>query len=261
VFVVWSFCKKITIEMNVVESIHKMLDENRDEELIPFCVGSDSFLSIEVAKNTMGASNTRLRKHMSFLRRGLAPFGRFGETKDLTNIEHVNTVKGLVNFVLKFLAMDSPSPQTQEQALDNHGDIMESSSRIHDRLDNIEKMLDPTETASMVMSMPSETRSQVHEKIKAMRKTKNELNAYIAEHKQGTQIFLAEERRVAAKKTLQLAESVSDSVDYVLSDITTIDECQSYIDRQRATIKLAVIKRSQIKKDEKIIGYCFSFTM
>jgi hypothetical protein len=171
----------------------------------------------------------------------------------------------MVKYVLIFLTMDSTAPHTQEQALENHADLMDSNTQVHDRLDNIEKMLDPTETASMIMGMPEKTGLQIHEKMKAMRKNKNRENDWIAEHKQTNQNWLAETRRLAAEQTVQMAERVSDAVDYVLPDNATIEECRAYQDHTRVTsraaIKLAGIKISKLKKDEKIIDYCLSSTM
>ena len=61
--------------MSVFTQIQQMLNDGKDEEIIKLCIGQDSELSKEVAKNVMGKQTTNLRNIMSNLRRGIAYWG------------------------------------------------------------------------------------------------------------------------------------------------------------------------------------------
>ena len=83
--------------MIVFIQIQQLLDDGSDEELIKKCIGQDSELSKEVAKNVMDKQTNEqqnLRSTMSNLRRGIVYWGSGKKkVKDLTDIEHVDEVK------------------------------------------------------------------------------------------------------------------------------------------------------------------------
>ena len=92
---------------DVFMQIQQLCDAGEDEKIIELCVGQNSELSKEVAKNVMGqqANDQRnLKVIMSQLRRGVASWGKNKQQiKDLTKNEHVHEVKKKVNCVLTYL--------------------------------------------------------------------------------------------------------------------------------------------------------------
>ena len=198
-----------------------MLDNENDEELIKKCIGQDSELSNEIAKNVMGKQSNTLRVIMSSLRRGINYWGNGKKkTKDLTNIEHMNEVKKRVKYILNYYTMGDPkAAESQEQAIEKHIDNMNSHDTSHEKLDNIANLLDPTQTINTVINMPNETGEQKYKLITALRKNIRQSHSLIAENKPDADAYMAAKKQDISNKTIELAGMAEGSIDLVTQKI------------------------------------------
>ena len=240
--------------MSVFTQVQQMLNDGKDEEIIKLCIGQDSELSKEVAKNVMGKQTTNLRNIMSNLRRGIIYWGNGKKkVKDLTDIEHVDEVKKRVKFVLNYYTMNPTSAETQEQAIEKHIDNMNSHDTTHDQLDTLVNLLDPTQQVNAIKSMPTETAEQKYKFITAARKNVRELQSAIAIHKPDADEYLAAKKQNISMKTISLCEQAEGSVD-LLTDKHTIDTLDAENNQLKNKMKINNMAKAKMKKAEQKIN-------